>query len=234
MTGSRNLLGELKWARAAGRVANAPLSDVDLVASVTRVAADILGWGRLLGSIVAGKRADLVVVRGVDSDPYAALVGASEADVQLVIVNGVARTGIAPLMSRFGRGREDEKIAGEVHLFDFEPENPVEENAPRPSLTLADATARLRDALANLPELAAAIASSPVEPDQPDEFSEDAPQEYVQSPRGGVDRRIVGLAPMTLEPLTIADDPDYLPRMFDQRNIPREFVEALGSGPVVA
>ena len=110
VTGSRNLLGELKWAQAVARATNAPISDADLVASVTRVAADILGWGRLVGSIAVGKRADLVVVGRVDPDPYATLIEASEADVRLVMVDGIARAGRRELMgSLHGRLRSTDR-----------------------------------------------------------------------------------------------------------------------------
>ena len=32
---------------------------------------------------------------------------------------------------------------------------------------------------------------------------------------------------LSLEPLTVAEDPDYLPRLLSQRNVPPDFAELL-------
>ncbi len=53
-------------------------SDRDLVAMATRDAASILGWSKVLGSIRPGARADLIVLDGTSTDPYKALVDATE------------------------------------------------------------------------------------------------------------------------------------------------------------
>ena len=78
-SGSKNLLGELKAARLARNAAQAPdLTDADLVAMATCTPAVMLGWGTALGSLEAGKRADLIVVPGTSKDPYTALIDATE------------------------------------------------------------------------------------------------------------------------------------------------------------
>ena len=63
VSGSKNLLGELKVARLASDEMDTGFTDRDLVAMATREAASILGWQNVLGSIRSGARADLIVAR---------------------------------------------------------------------------------------------------------------------------------------------------------------------------
>lgn len=55
---------------------------------VTTRAAKAVGLGAVLGSITAGKKADLMVIGGDITKPYEALLAASPADVRLVLVGG--------------------------------------------------------------------------------------------------------------------------------------------------
>ena len=64
VSGSKNLLGELKVARLASDEMDTGFSDRDLVAMATRDAAAILGWQQRLGSLRPGARADLIVLDG--------------------------------------------------------------------------------------------------------------------------------------------------------------------------
>ena len=99
-TGSKNLLGELKVAWLYSQHAlNGLLTARDLVAMATRDAARILKWEGALGTIDAGKRADLLVIDGTAGDPYDALIRAKETDIRLVMINGVARYGVPALMA---------------------------------------------------------------------------------------------------------------------------------------
>ena len=99
-SGSKNLLGELKVARLVDSVNGGGLSDVDLIALATRNPAKILRWDEHLGSIEAGKRADLLVVSGAGGDAHAHLFTRSEHDVELVVVNGVPRYGASTVMRK--------------------------------------------------------------------------------------------------------------------------------------
>ena len=73
-TGSKNLLGELKVAWLHSQHAlNGLFTARDLVAMATREAARILKWQGVLGTLGAGKRADLLVIDGKAGDPYEAL-----------------------------------------------------------------------------------------------------------------------------------------------------------------
>ncbi|MFP5281967.1 MAG: amidohydrolase family protein [Actinomycetes bacterium] len=104
-SGSKNILGELKAARLAADAQGWQLSDEDLVRMVTCEPGDVLAraWPAQVGRLQPGAQADLVVVsarRGVD--PYAAVVRATEADVDLVVVDGAPRYGTTTLMAAAG------------------------------------------------------------------------------------------------------------------------------------
>lgn len=87
-----------RGSRLAAHVAGTPITDRVLVAMLTTTPARVLGWDAHLGSLEPGKRADLIVVAGVSGDPYAHLVDVTEADLHLVMINGVARVGTSALI----------------------------------------------------------------------------------------------------------------------------------------
>ncbi|MDQ1730895.1 MAG: 5-methylthioadenosine/S-adenosylhomocysteine deaminase [Pseudonocardiales bacterium] len=117
-SGSKNLLGELKVARLAA--AGTAISSRDLLAMVTVNPAKMLGWDATLGSLDKGKRADLVVVGATGGDPYDTLVDATEADLELVVIDGVARCGSALRMKAAGSaGGERLEVAGRTHIVNF-------------------------------------------------------------------------------------------------------------------
>ena len=151
-SGSKNLLCELKAARGAAAVAGAgTVSDADLVAMVTTTPAAMLGWDRHLGSLEAGKKADLLVVAGAAKAPYTTLVGATEADVTLVVINGVPRAGTPALMAALGIAAgalETLQVGGQdraLNLAQVTADPDVE------IITVAEAIDRLRKALHDLP-----------------------------------------------------------------------------------
>ncbi len=149
-SGSKNLLEELKVARHVVREQGAGLVAERLVRAVTSDAAAILGWSASLGRLREGALADLLVIGGVDGDPYERLIDATERDVRLVAVHGVPRYGARSLME-------------ELHADPGLPLEPWTEGGldacfqlATPSSTinglgLAEATAALREALADLP-----------------------------------------------------------------------------------
>jgi 5-methylthioadenosine/S-adenosylhomocysteine deaminase len=59
---SKNLLGELKVAHLYSAANGNLFTDRELLSMVTRTATEILQWEKVVGSIEAGKRADLLVV----------------------------------------------------------------------------------------------------------------------------------------------------------------------------
>ena len=114
-SGSKNLLGELKVAWLVAQQVGG-LTKPDIIAMATRTAAKILGWGTVLGTLEAGKRADLLVIRGTSADPYDQLIRAKEQDISLVVVNGVPRFGRNALMTSLNAKGETLTIDGEQRM----------------------------------------------------------------------------------------------------------------------
>ena len=92
-SGSKNLLGELKVAWLANQENGALFSAEELVAMVTINPARIAHWDSLLGSIEAGKRADLIAINGQTGNDFMRLIEARETSVTLVTIDGVPRAG---------------------------------------------------------------------------------------------------------------------------------------------
>lgn len=241
-SGSKNLLGELKVARA---VAPPTLSDRELIAMATSSAAEILGWGREIGSLEAGKRADLIVISGAIADPYQQLLHARETNVDLVMIDGVARVGTFTLMRRLGVVKGERVRVGSeqrrLQLADAVADPLVA------SLTLRTAKATLRTAMRNLPALAAAQEADALRPRSVQADAAAAPRWFLAldeidntgvevRPRLGDDAagagpRVVSplaaapklstvLRPIATDPLTVADDADYLTGLRTQMNLP--------------
>jgi hypothetical protein len=104
-TGSDGMLQELKYAAVWNAAQHpAPFADRDLFDMATRNAATLAGIATETGSIVPGKRADLLVLTARQGDPYNQLVHASVADVALVVVDGRPLYGDPALMNQ-ARGR---------------------------------------------------------------------------------------------------------------------------------
>jgi 5-methylthioadenosine/S-adenosylhomocysteine deaminase len=250
-SGSKNLLGELKAARVASHLAGDVFTDRELVTMATRNAAAILKWQAAIGSLEAGKRADLVVVAGTPADPYAGLIQAKERDISLVMVGGVARYGTAPLMTSLGADPgETVHVGGELRTLYLKQTTADPDVAP---LTLQQATDTLKDALHRLPQLAADLEHPGVHPMAAGPLGvgggpvvwrlaldELAPTGVDLRPRlpfpgtccpTGPTRHTFAagaplsqiLVPLTLDPLTVADDPDFLPAIAAERNLPAAF-----------
>jgi 5-methylthioadenosine/S-adenosylhomocysteine deaminase len=104
-SGTKHVLGELKVARLVADERGWDLTDADLVRMVTSNPGDLLtfSWGRQVGRLERGAIADLVVVhakRGVA--PFRRIVQATESDIDLVVIDGRPRYGVASLMSAAG------------------------------------------------------------------------------------------------------------------------------------
>lgn len=168
VTGSKNLLGELKVARLVGRELGDLLSDRDIVAMATRNAASILKWDKALGSIEPGKLADLFVLHGDDRDPYAALLEAEETDISLVMIGGVARFGTPAFTRRLGEADAVDDPGEKIRVGGRDRVLRLAGPAADPligAISLARATEKLTDALARLPELALALEEGTVIPE---------------------------------------------------------------------
>jgi len=243
-SGSKNLLGEMKVARIYAQEKGIALGDRDIVAMVTRDAAAILRWSQRIGTLEAGKLADLVVVDGVQGDPYALLLSATEASISLVTIGGLARFGQPGLMESLGATGEAVTIGSKMRSLDLKqaPEDPG-----IATVSLADATQSLSDALHNLPTLAqTAEVSEPqlavVGPHLPledqrwylalDELS-DTGVDLRPSLSPEMRARPEMAAPplpiqsLTLDALTVIDDPSLFERLAAEKNLPEFLVQAL-------
>jgi hypothetical protein len=249
-TGSKNLLGEMKVAWLHSQQAlHGKFSARDIVAMATRDAARILKWDQVLGTIDAGKRADLLVITAVATDPYEALIRAKETDLVLVMINGIARYGVPALMQQLATDGETLRVGGQARQLYLEQESADPDVAQVP---LGNASSALADALHDIARLAKET-EKPVRvrssqrlldaPEAPvwslalDEICscgvELAPRLPFNGPRDftGPVRAPRALAasapllstilrPIELDPLTAADDADFLQQLLAQPNVP--------------
>lgn len=149
-SGSKNLLMELKVAKAWSDAQGIGLTDFDVVSMATRIPAGMIGWGDELGTIEAGKRADFVVIDDKDPDPCSRLIDARESSIVMVMVNGVRRYGQPRLMKGAGL-LEPRRVAGvsrEFHLAQGSIDPIVG------GLSVAAAEERLTEVLSDLPRFA--------------------------------------------------------------------------------
>ena len=161
-SGSKNLLSELKVARAWSGLRGGVFSSRELVAMATINPARMVRWDAALGSIEPDKRADLLIVKGAAGDAYDKLLEAQESDIDLVFINGVPRFGrdssmkraLAKLLPADLSRLESRKVGTEQMKFNF-----VQETADPlvAAVSLELAEQRLREGLRDLPELASAL-----------------------------------------------------------------------------
>ncbi len=149
-SGSKNLLQELKVARWVADEQKAGLSDAELVACVTSTPAEILKWAPWVGSLSPEGLADVLVVAGADKDPYTQLVEASEADVRLLLVGGIARYGELAAMEQLHTTPEAPleqwKLGKSKRAFNlYAPDSPLND------VSFAAATETLTTAMSDLP-----------------------------------------------------------------------------------
>jgi 5-methylthioadenosine/S-adenosylhomocysteine deaminase len=216
-SGSKSLLGELKVAKLVSDAIGSVFSSKELVAMVTREPAAILQWDKALGSLEAGKKADFIVVSS-SGGVYDELIRAKESDIDLVVIDGVARFGTTKLMNASGPSTETMKVAGQQRALNLE--DPIG-NAIVGKMRLSAAHEILEDALRRVPELAkvetkpAAAAAAPEWTLALDEQMHD-PWLGPGSHTGLGDPQAVAalpLVPLDLDPLTVADDATFFDRM---------------------
>jgi len=247
-SGSKNLLGELKvaWLYTQHKLGGL-FSARDLVAMATRNAAAILKWEKALGTLEPGKRADVVVIAGQLGDPYEALIQAKETAIQLVMINGVARYGTPELMRALGTDGQSLRVGGETRRLFLEQNTADPEVA---HVSLSAACSALRKAFRDLPKLARELekpkpkkviraALDAPEPvvwslaldeiqdtgvDQRPRLPFNGPRDFTGPNRVSLRAAAAPLStilePITLDPLTVADDPNFLTAIANQPNVP--------------
>jgi len=239
-SGSKNLLGELKVAKLFSQNNGDLFSSRDIIAMATSTAANMLRWDQLLGTLEAGKRADLLVVAGLAGDPFDHLIDAPETDVVLVLINGVPRFGTAALFEKLKvTGAENVKVGG-VTRRAFWKQDTQDPQVGR--ISLSDATDELKEAFKKLPQLAKKL-EKPVpmsrlasrEPRWELSLDEIEPtgagvrpnllfghRHVAAQPLSGAGSKPLSqiVVPLDLDALTVAGDADFLDRVESQQNIP--------------
>jgi cytosine/adenosine deaminase-related metal-dependent hydrolase len=258
-SGSKNLLGEIKVARLVSQhvgqqsdPGGSVFSDRELVAMVTINPARILKWDKTLGSLEPGKRADVMVIRGQEEDPYAHLIEAGEEDITFVAINGIPRYGLKKWLRKFSPSLEDWEVGSARRALN------LEQATAEPlvgTLSLGAARDKLVEGLHRLPELASLLENPAtasgmlgttlldaqgswfIEPDQDGDVSfVDGPQLpfAADGTLTGVFSTVMAAEPLSqilgsleLDPLTIVDDPHYFARLAPQFNLPQYVKEGL-------
>lgn len=149
-TGSTNTLAELAYASRYSRehLANL-LTDEELFKMSTVIPARIARIEDKVGTIQVGGYADLFVLKGNGSHPFAALANAQPQDMELVFIGGVALFGSEKLMSRFHVKAEAVDVCGKNMLLN---------SAALPDDSLAAVRRRLEDDLKEYGEPLAPLA----------------------------------------------------------------------------
>jgi cytosine/adenosine deaminase-related metal-dependent hydrolase len=253
-SGSKNLLGELKVARAVNAIRNYGFSDRDLVAMATCDGAKVLSWDHRVGSLERGKLADVIVIDGAAGDPYAALLEATEHGVVLSVIGGEPRYGTSALMKQLGadQGDIDETtIAGRKRILSF-----TSDPNSKQRVSFDDARAALAEALRDLPKLereankpvASRSAFAAREAPRRVTLALDEVEETGLSMRPNLPYRgaLAGpmlvrasaarakpkppLQPQQLDPVSFVDDGEYIDIISRQPNLTDELKDALYAG----
>ena len=240
-SGSKNLLGELKVAHLYSQENAGLLSDMQILELATVNAAAILSWQDHLGSLEAGKCADLLVVEGKPLDPYGALLKADEQSIHLVMINGVPRCATPALMKDLGITGENFAVGGSARVLNLAQATEDPDVQPIP-LTLAKT--RLTKALNALPNLPpppvakrATKAPSLTWSLVLDELVPTGMDVRPHLPLGGhptmaeakgkVAAKDPVLKPLKLDPITVVDDSDLLDAIRNEKNLPDYVKEGL-------
>jgi len=250
-SGSKNLLGELKvaWLYNQHRL-NGLFSAREIVAMATRNAARILKWQDVAGTLATGYRADLFVIAGKAGDPYDALIRARETDIQLVMINGIARYGVPALMKPFAKREQTLRVGGSTRWLFLKQETGDPDVA---EVSLYTAKRTLRAAFRDIAKLARQLERAParvrraLDAPEPvvwslalDEIQDtgvelrprlpfSGPRDFTgperMARRGAVAAAASAplskiLKPIKLDPLTVVDDRDFLDQIETQPNVP--------------
>jgi 5-methylthioadenosine/S-adenosylhomocysteine deaminase len=220
-SGTKNLLGELKFAKRVSEHEGGIFSDQELVDSVTRVPAAMLGWDPYVGSIEINKTADLLVVDSASNDPYRDLINADESKIIAVIIDGRPRAGRATIIDPGSTGVELIHIAQQNLVLDI-----IDSSThPLGGTSLSGAITTMTQALANLPNVAreahmlVPLMKDVVEQWRPIPDYEDGPEVrlFAAADLPGPD----DVDSMTIEPMTAIDDSEFLGRIKSNPNIPK-------------
>ncbi|NOZ51817.1 MAG: amidohydrolase family protein [Gammaproteobacteria bacterium] len=233
-SGSKNLLGELKVAWLASQAQGNIFSPEDIVAMVTRNPARIASWDEHLGTIKAGNLADLIAINGQQGDDYMRLIEARETSITMTIIDGVPRVGQKRLMKDFGPGTENIHIGRSERVLNL---TQADADPLVGQLSLAEATSRLKNAMANLPSLAMDLDNALAEGFAAGSLDNEGAHWHIDLDLAEDDLEIESAQgvsskplsfyitePMELEDITVVDDRTHLRKLIAARNLP-EFIK---------
>jgi hypothetical protein len=233
-SGSKNLLGELKVAHLYSQNKGGLLSDRQIVELATVSAAAILDWQDHLGSLEAGKSADLIVLEGTPQDPYGALLKTNEQSLHLVMIDGVPRCGTPTLMRSLGIAGENFTVGGRARVLNLAQKTEDPDVAP---ISLALAKTRLTKALSSIPNLPPPPASKraakaggltwslvldelgPTGMDMRPHLPL-AGKPTMAEAEGKVAAKDPVMKPLKLDSITVVDDSDFLDAIGKEKNVP--------------
>lgn len=219
-SGTKNLLGELKIAKAVSDHEGGLFSDRELVEAVTRIPASMLGWLPFVGTLEARKAADFLILDGAGGDPYRNLIETDESKIVAVVIDGRPRSGRATIVDPRTPGVELIHVAGQDLVLDIIDAA----NHPLGGTTLTSAIATMEHALQNLPDVAReAHNMSPLmvgateqwRPVPDYEDRESAPLFSAGSLPGPGE-----VEPLNLDPITAIDDSNFADRIRANGNVP--------------
>lgn len=220
-SGCKNLLGELKVARAVSEESGALFSSLELVEMATLVPARMIGWQDHVGAVSKGRRADLLVIEGSHADPYTALIDAKETAIRAILIDGRVRLGEAGEFT-VGEPATSElfAIGGKHYFIDL-----VEPNDDAMGgMSLATAVAKLGYGLQHLPDMASKLPlqlqqfALPAAPAWHIDLELESEQAAMAFAMEALD--VPAVRPMALEPITAVDDPLFAQRLRDNPNLP--------------
>jgi hypothetical protein len=198
-----------------------------------------------------------VVIDGSAGDPYDALIRAKETAILLVMINGVPRYGIPSLMDACAPGGTQVQVGGKARKL-FLKQATADPDVAQVSLTTATTTLRtalkeIGKLAKKLEKPALAVrAAAILDRPQPvvwtlalDELHDTGvdlrphlpfagPKDFTGPSRvlraGAVTKPLSQvLGPIRLDPLTVADDDQYLPSLAGQKNLPEAVKGALAA-----
>jgi hypothetical protein len=205
--GDKNLLASLKSvALINDTVWSGELTDREIVEMVTTSPAKALNWCNQLGSLRPGMFADLAVIGGAPSTPYANLIAATEDDVLLTVVDGDPLFGRADWMSSLKPGDFELATSGCGFEAAIDVTDP---SVPRGDETLFDIVGLLGAAQAyDFNHMRANFHDPTVAGMTDPEF-----QAYLD------DRFPLGIIARPLDPFWVIDDSDYFQVLRDESNV---------------
>ena len=162
-------------------------------------------------------------------DPYLSLIEARETSINLVLIDGVPRVGRSSIMGKFGPATEQITVGGSTRALNLA--DPVGDPLVG-AMTLTQATDALADGMARLPELAVAVDSA-VASGAFSGAADGTGDQWRILPDFELDDLAMGnliagagepyafwVSKMTLDPITVADDPNHLRTLVAARNLP--------------